>query len=82
MRPERRLREQDRASVVAGRDEPPILEAGKHVFDPVAQAVECGIVRNVDKAAFARWDSAGYWLRCTNGLRGFILRIQPDSWGG
>ena len=40
--------EQDRAAIVAGSDAAPVLDAGEHVLDPVAQAVEVCVVRDRD----------------------------------
>ncbi len=35
------------ASVVTGVDAAPVLEFTEHVFDPVALAIECAIVRDL-----------------------------------
>lgn len=48
---------QDRASVIPGCDPVPVLEAGEHVLDLVAAAIERGIVWNLDLAAKPRWDT-------------------------
>jgi len=45
--------EQDRASVVASCDPLPVLEAGEHVRDLVAQAIEFSVVRDLNLPAGA-----------------------------
>ncbi len=45
------------ATVVAGVDAPPVLEFAEHVFDPVALAVEGGVVRDRHLAVGLRRDA-------------------------
>ena len=52
------------ASIIAGVDASPVLEAAKHVFDLVPLAIEALVVGDLSPAVGSRWDAWGYAARC------------------
>ena len=51
------------ASIIAGVDTSPVLEAAKHVFDLVPLAIEALVVGDLYSAVGSRWDAWGYAAR-------------------
>ena len=52
------------ASVVAGVNASPVLEAAKHIFDLVPLAIKVVVVIDLYSAVGSRWDAGSYAARC------------------